>query len=153
MCKMLYPNTANCFRYTEGIYLMHLKGQRHEKSMVFLSYAALGLSKGGVLFFFLQSSVKELRFLKAASRMPILHASLSVRIKLFTFLHFKIPQPPSRHRFGTRHAQSLHCRSLGLNLKCIKSRVGKVAPSFGVPDMSLFRTKSRSKMRNGILYS
>ena len=32
---------------------MHLKGQRHEKSMVFLSYAALGLSKGRriVLFF------------------------------------------------------------------------------------------------------
>ena len=64
--------------------------------------------------------------------------TLSLCDKLSALRHYKIPLFPSRHQFGMRHANTpntLHYRSLGLNLECVMSRVGKVAPCVGMPDI------------------
>ena len=67
------------------------------------------------------------------TRTQFWNASLSIRVKPYMLK----PSPPSRHCFGTLHANNSHYRSLGLNLECVMSHLRKVELCVGVTDTGL----------------
>ena len=69
---------------------------------------------------------------------PFWNASLSVCVKPNTLTHFNVPQPPTRHWFCTRHANTSRYLSLGLNLECVMSRAGNEAPCISVVDPDVY---------------